>query len=188
MLPRLTALLEILHETPLVPGNDGETILKIKGLNFVYQEMLNITDEFGMAALHWAAFKRLTDTTDLLIHMGARVNMATNIEYGSFRDFKPIHFAAFSQDPTHGASEEKSIKELVIVLLKHGSDINSVAYTNDGPLTPLKIAQNCHLDGTVKLLKEFGAREIIFRTTENKVGFRGHEIDCYLHHFGGISE
>ena len=83
---------------------------------------VNVNDEGGWTALHWATMSNRTDVMECLLHEGADVN-------------RQIRF--FKNTPLHLAAENNKT-EAVRLLLDNGADIN---LKNDNNKTVLDVAR-----------------------------------------------
>ncbi|MBQ7543717.1 MAG: ankyrin repeat domain-containing protein [Synergistaceae bacterium] len=101
---------------------------------------LNAKDKYGWTALHWAAYRGLSDTAELLLRYGADVN-ARNVNGST-----ALHEAARSD---HASTAR--------VLLRYGADTNA---TNDYGRTALRLAAERGSREVAELLRTSGAKLI----------------------------
>jgi ankyrin repeat protein len=99
---------------------------------------VNLLDEIGYTALHWASTNNNLELVDILIKAGANVNSSDCI----------------GRIALHIASEDENL-ELVKLLIKAGSNLN---VKNTNGYTPLQIASKNEYLIVVKTLIEAGAQ------------------------------
>lgn len=100
---------------------------------------INVLDEKGYTALHWAAMSGELDAAKFLISKGADVNAR-----GSISGYTPLHWAAaFGK------------LDLVKLLIEKGADVNARGKDNETPLDKAKFVEKADI---VDYLKSNGAK------------------------------